>query len=106
KEHQQPVESGLSDQATKKRGRFVGAFLHGSRNPCPKTGASGIRFRFGLVALRVTSQKINRREEQDLKCEAHAEELFIRRRLKPCDAHVEIERANEIENITGDEVTD
>src|ERR1700736_899142 len=83
KEHQQAVKSGLPDQATKKGERVVRAFLDGSRNSCPKAGVSGVHFRHGLVALRVASQKINRWEEQDLECEAHAEELLMRCQLKP-----------------------
>src|SRR5207244_12849522 len=96
KEQQQPVKPGLPDQPPKEieRCRRAGANRRQNRR---------MRLSFAFFAA---SQKINRRKEQDLERETHTEELFMRRRLKSCDAHMKIERAKEIENITGDEVAD
>ena len=108
--HQQPVECGLADQAMEQGDGIGSAFPRGPRDLCPKSGAIG---RLNVCVRNAASparnpapKKINHWEKQDLQGETYREELFVRRRLEVSDRQMEIESANEIKNVTGDEITD
>src|SRR4030095_6577160 len=95
-EHEQAIKCRLPEQTAKEIDRLLRARAHGRHN---------CRMRFTLP-LFTFPQEINRGKKQDLERQTYRKELFVYRRLKPGDIHVQVERSNKIENVTGDPIAD